>query len=66
MKFVTPDAHPAIPTYRVMDSDGRIVDTSRGPPDVSDEEVLQWYKNMVVGMTLRHWAITTALTCALQ
>jgi hypothetical protein len=34
-----------------MDSDGRIVDTTRGPPDVSDEEVLQWYKNMVVGKT---------------
>ena len=50
MSFVTPSAHEAIPTYRVMDSDGVIVDKSRGPPDVTDEEVITWYKNMVVGM----------------
>ncbi|KAL1955693.1 hypothetical protein VTO42DRAFT_8165 [Malbranchea cinnamomea] len=47
MSFVKPDQIPAIPTYRVMDSDGVVVDKSRAPPDVSDEEVLTWYKNMV-------------------
>lgn len=39
-----------MPTYRVMDSDGEIVDKTRGAPDVSDEEVLTWYKNMLTGL----------------
>ena len=37
-------------TYRVMDSDGVIVDDSRKVTDFSNEEVLKWYKNMVTGM----------------
>ena len=49
MSFVTPASNPAIPTYRVMDSEGMIVDKSRGPPDVKDEEVITWYKNMLSG-----------------
>lgn len=49
MTFTRPSNISAIPTYRVMDSDGRIVDPSRGPPDVSDEEILTWYKNMLTG-----------------
>lgn len=32
-----------------MDSDGIIVDEVRAPVDVSDEEVLSWYRNMVTG-----------------
>ncbi|KAL1853342.1 hypothetical protein Plec18170_005339 [Paecilomyces lecythidis] len=36
-----------MPTYRVMDSDGTIVDEKHAPTDVSDEEVLSWYKNML-------------------
>ncbi|OJJ45358.1 hypothetical protein ASPZODRAFT_134003 [Penicilliopsis zonata CBS 506.65] len=47
MSFVKPADIPAIPTYRVMDSDGVLVDTDRGPPDVTDAEVLTWYKNML-------------------
>ncbi|KAK2736669.1 hypothetical protein FQN57_000606 [Myotisia sp. PD_48] len=47
MAFITPSTNEAIPTYRVMDSDGVIVDKTRGPPDVKDEEVLTWYKNML-------------------
>ncbi|KAK2744331.1 hypothetical protein FQN55_006845 [Onygenales sp. PD_40] len=47
MSFVTPSTNPTIPTYRVMDSDGVIVDKSRGPPDVTDNEVITWYKNML-------------------
>jgi hypothetical protein len=49
MTFTQPSNISAIPTYRVMDSDGRIVDPSREPPDVSDEEILTWYKNMLTG-----------------
>lgn len=38
-----------MPTYRVMDSDGIIVDTKHEPSDVSIEEVITWYKNMLTG-----------------
>lgn len=54
MSFVTPAANPAIPTYRVMDSEGVIVDKSRGPPDVTDEEVITWYKNMLCGKKIHN------------
>lgn len=47
MSFAKPSDHPAIPTYRVIDSDGVIADSSRGPLNVKDEEVIQWYKNML-------------------
>lgn len=40
-----------MPTYRVMDSDGVIVDTKHEPSDVSTEEVITWYKNMLTGMS---------------
>ena len=52
MSFEQPSTRPAIPTYRVMDSDGVIVDKDRNPPDVSDEEVLAWYRNMLTGTAL--------------
>ena len=38
-------------TYRVMDSDGVVVDRSWNTSDINDEEVIEWYKNMVTGMT---------------
>ena len=34
-----------------MDSDGVVVDDAR-KPNVSDEEVLKWYTNMLTGMNL--------------
>ncbi|KAL8754727.1 MAG: hypothetical protein Q9184_005020 [Pyrenodesmia sp. 2 TL-2023] len=46
LSFEQPSTHPAIPTYRFMDSDGVVVDTAR-EPDVTNEEVLVWYKNML-------------------
>jgi len=54
MSFVTARDLPSIPTYRVMNSDGEMVDKTRSPPNVSDEDVLTWYKNMLQGM-LSHW-----------
>ena len=50
MSFERPSTHPAIPTYRVMDSEGMIVDRERDPPEITDEEVLAWYKEMLTGM----------------
>jgi 2-oxoisovalerate dehydrogenase E1 component alpha subunit len=49
MSFLKASDLPAIPTYRVMDSDGELVDKTRPAPDVTDEEVLTWYKNMLSG-----------------
>lgn len=49
ISFQQPSTYPAIPTYRVMDSDGVVADKSRSPTDVTDEEVLSWYKNMLTG-----------------
>lgn len=51
MGFSRPSSLPAMPTYRVMDSDGVIVDTKHEPSDVSIEEVITWYKNMLTGMS---------------
>lgn len=49
LSFEQPSARPAIPTYRVMDSDGLIVDQAHAPNDVGDNEVLTWYRNMLTG-----------------
>lgn len=48
MSFVKPSDLPAIPTYRVVDSDGVVVDKTRPPMDITDNEVITWYKNMLV------------------
>lgn len=50
LSFEHPATHPAMPTYRVMDSDGIVVDQSWKPSDIRNEEVVTWYKNMVTGM----------------
>ncbi|KAJ5902799.1 hypothetical protein N7495_003327, partial [Penicillium taxi] len=47
ISFLQASDLPSIPTYRVMNSDGQLVDKTRAPPDISDEEVLTWYKNML-------------------
>jgi 2-oxoisovalerate dehydrogenase E1 component alpha subunit len=47
MTFQRPSTHPAIPTYRIMDSDGNIVDNTRDPQSAPDSEILTWYRNML-------------------
>ncbi|KAL4743959.1 thiamine diphosphate-binding protein [Aspergillus similis] len=47
MAFINPMDKPGIPTYRVMDSDGVLVEKSRSELSVSNEEVLTWYRNML-------------------
>ena len=49
LSFVDPSTHPAIPTYRIMDSEGVIVDKNWKLVGASNEDVVQWYKNMVTG-----------------
>lgn len=46
LKFLTPSTNKAIPTYRVMDQSGRVLDKEVGV-DTGEEEALALYKNMV-------------------
>ena len=48
LEFVKPDQHNAIPTYRIMDQDGNIVDDSKIPTE-DPKEIISWYKNMLSG-----------------
>ena len=53
MAFINPSDMPNIPTYRIMDSDGELVQKDRQRPvNVSNEEILTWYKNMLTGAWL--------------
>lgn len=36
-----------MPTFRVMDAEGELVDKSRPPPDVTDEEAIKMYTDML-------------------
>lgn len=36
-----------MPTFRILDQEGQIVDKKRAAPDISDEEVTRLYKDMV-------------------
>lgn len=47
MSFIRPSERETIPTYRCMDADGVVLDEAHGPQDVSPEEILTWYRNMV-------------------
>ena len=49
LSFERPSTYSAIPTYRIMDSDGVVVDETRAPEDVSPEEAIKMYTNMLTG-----------------
>ena len=48
LKFQNPAEATSMSTYRIMDSDGNIVDNTRDPQNASNDDILQWYKNMVM------------------
>ncbi|CAG7939105.1 unnamed protein product [Penicillium salamii] len=48
LSFLKASDLPAIPTYRVIDSDGELVDKTRPAPDVTDEEVLTCVMDVVM------------------
>ncbi|CAD6563588.1 MAG: hypothetical protein ASARMPRED_000077 [Alectoria sarmentosa] len=52
LAFEHPSTHPAMPTYRVMDSDGVVVDESRKPSGISDEEIVTCVSGLVSIMDL--------------
>lgn len=47
MKFSRATEEDAMPTYRILDQEGKIVDRERGEPDISDEEALRLYRDIV-------------------
>lgn len=49
MDFLKPENLPPIATYRVMNLDGTLKDRTRASPNVSDEQALTWYRNMLTG-----------------
>lgn len=46
LKFETPELYTALPTYRVVDQHGAVVDSSF-EPDISEEAVVKLYKDML-------------------
>jgi len=36
-----------MPTYRILDQDGVIVDKSREPSDISNDHLIKMYKDML-------------------
>jgi 2-oxoisovalerate dehydrogenase E1 component alpha subunit len=46
LKYETPSDYPTLPTYRVVDQNGAVVDQSFAP-DLNDEEVIKLYKDMM-------------------
>lgn len=51
MTFIKPQELPPIATYRVFDMNAELQDPERQQPDVTNEQALQWYKNMLTGIT---------------
>lgn len=49
MKFEAAGDAPAIPTYRLMDTDGVVIDPAH-VPKVSKETAVKMYRDMVAGM----------------
>ncbi|KAH6647612.1 dehydrogenase E1 component [Truncatella angustata] len=47
LQFVLASESPSLPTYRVVDQDGKIVDSSF-KADLSDEEIIKLYRNMLL------------------
>ena len=42
-----------MPTYRILDQEGVIVDKMRDPPDLTESELVRMYKDMITGITPR-------------
>lgn len=47
LKFAVASESPSLPTYRVVDQDGKIVDQSF-TADLTDEEIIKLYQNMLL------------------
>jgi 2-oxoisovalerate dehydrogenase E1 component alpha subunit len=48
MNFQRASGSAAMPTYRIMDAEGKIVDNTRDPQSAPDSEIISWYKTMLM------------------
>lgn len=46
IKFLNENSYDPIPIYRVMDSNGRVID-SREEPNIDKETLINMYRNMI-------------------
>lgn len=49
LEFVRPSTKKAMPTYRILDQDGVVVDKDRRPSDIPNGEIVKMYKDMLSG-----------------
>ncbi|MBE7181900.1 MAG: hypothetical protein INR71_11970 [Terriglobus roseus] len=49
LKFTKAEGDNAMPTYRIMDHDGVIIDKESAEPNISDEDLIKLYKDMLTG-----------------
>ncbi|EXJ79922.1 2-oxoisovalerate dehydrogenase E1 component, alpha subunit [Capronia epimyces CBS 606.96] len=47
MDFLNPKTLPPISTFRIMNNQGIIEDETQMPTDVTNEQIVEWYQNMV-------------------
>ncbi|CAD0054321.1 unnamed protein product, partial [Aureobasidium pullulans] len=47
LDFTRPSNKKAMPTYRILDQDGVVVDKSREPSDISNDHLIKMYKDML-------------------
>ena len=50
LEVSNPTEDTAMPTFRVMDSDGNLVDPSQGEPDLTQDQITKMYTDMVTGI----------------
>ena len=50
LAFEEPSAKPAIPTFRIIDQDGVVIDKGTSKLDISEDEAVKLYKDMLTGI----------------
>ena len=56
LEFARPSEKAAMPTYRILDQNGVIVDRSRDPPALPHDGLLKMYNDMLSGLvSLFYW-----------
>jgi 2-oxoisovalerate dehydrogenase E1 component alpha subunit len=49
MDWIVPAKNPPIPTFSIMNADSIVEDESKVSSDLTNEQILTWYKNMLTG-----------------
>ncbi|GMF67441.1 unnamed protein product [Aspergillus oryzae] len=64
MTFINPSETTNIPTYRVMDSDGVLLDKNRKPSGVSNEEILTCVMDVIMFEAQRQGRLSFYMVCS--